>query len=78
MNTPGIACCLFDECQSAGTKKYYFADKDGGDMEHGKSTKTKRYLAIIVALGALTVLFLLLGPPELLARSEAPIFCGGG
>lgn len=46
-------------------------------MADGKSGKTRRYLAIFVAVGLVTFLYLLLGPPELLARSEAPIFCGG-
>ncbi|MBI2960846.1 MAG: cytochrome c nitrite reductase small subunit [Betaproteobacteria bacterium] len=46
-------------------------------MGDGKSTKLARYLAVFAAAGVLIVLFLLLGPPELLAKSEAPIFCGG-
>lgn len=46
-------------------------------MEVGTSLKFRRYLTVFVAVGALILLFLLLGPPELLAKSEAPIFCGG-
>jgi cytochrome c nitrite reductase small subunit len=46
-------------------------------MESGKSGLFKRYVAIFAGAGVLMFLFLLLGPPELLARSEAPIFCGG-
>ena len=46
-------------------------------MEDGKSSKIKRYIAIFIGLGGVMFFFLLLGPPELLARSEAPIFCAG-
>ena len=46
-------------------------------MGDGKSGKIKRYLAIFAALGVVTFVFLLWGPPELLAKSEAPIFCAG-
>ena len=46
-------------------------------MKDAKSRKTRRYVAIFAAAGAVLLLFLLLGPPELLARSEAPVFCGG-
>ncbi len=35
----------------------------------------KRYLAAIVVLGGLALAFLLYGPPELLAKSESPVFC---
>ncbi len=46
-------------------------------MGTGKIMKRTRYLVIFGAVGALMFLFLLLGPPELLARSETPVFCGG-
>lgn len=46
-------------------------------MRSGKSRKILRYLTASAAGGAAIVLFLLLGPPELLAKSEAPIFCSG-
>lgn len=46
-------------------------------MGEEKSRKFKRSLAVVVAVGAVMFFFLLLGPPELLAKSEAPIFCGG-
>jgi cytochrome c nitrite reductase small subunit len=46
-------------------------------MEDGKPRKIKRYIAILIGVAAVMFFFLLLGPPELLARSEAPIFCGG-
>jgi len=46
-------------------------------VEDGKSGSIKRYLAIFAAVGVVMILFLLLGPPELLARSESQIFCGG-
>lgn len=36
-----------------------------------------RYLAAFVALMAVAVPFLLLGPPKLLAKSESPDFCAG-
>ena len=48
-------------------------------MGDGKSGKVKRYFAIFAAAGVVLFLFffLLLGPPELLAKSEAPVFCAG-
>ena len=46
-------------------------------MAVGKSLKFWRYLTASAAVGTLMLLFLLLGPPELLAKSEAPIFCAG-
>ncbi len=46
-------------------------------MSDGKSKKIIRYLAIVIVAGAAISLFLILGPPKLLAKSEAPIFCGG-
>ena len=49
----------------------------GRNMADGKSRKIKRYSAIFAAIGLLVFFFLLLGPPALLARSEAPIFCAG-
>jgi hypothetical protein len=59
-----------------GRKRTIFK-KRGDDMKDRKSRKIKRYLAVFAGVGAVMLLFLLLGPPELLARSEAPIFCGG-
>jgi cytochrome c nitrite reductase small subunit len=46
-------------------------------MSDGKSKKVVKYLAIFIVAGAAVSFFLLLGPPKLLARSEAPVFCGG-
>jgi len=40
-----------------------------------KKKKFFLYLAIIAAGGLLVFLFLLVGPPKLLARSESPDFC---
>ncbi|MCL5024349.1 MAG: cytochrome c nitrite reductase small subunit [Nitrospirae bacterium] len=46
-------------------------------MSHGKSRKIGKYLAALSVAGAVAAFFILLGPPRLLAKSEAPIFCGG-
>ena len=46
-------------------------------MEKVRAGKVKRYVGIFVALGIVVFGYLLFGPPELLAKSEAPIFCGG-
>ncbi len=46
-------------------------------MNGGKSEQITRYLVIFIAAGAVIMLFLLLGPPKLLARSESPVFCNG-
>jgi cytochrome c nitrite reductase small subunit len=46
-------------------------------MADGKSRKIWKYLVSLAAVGVLAFGFLLFGPPQLLARSEAPIFCGG-
>jgi cytochrome c nitrite reductase small subunit len=51
--------------------------KGGDNVNDGKSKKIIRYLVILIVVGAVIILFLMLGPPKLLARSEAPIFCGG-
>ena len=53
------------------------SSKGGEHMIDRKSGETIRYLVILIAVGSLIFFFLLLGPPKLLARSEAPIFCGG-
>lgn len=37
----------------------------------------KRYLLLFGGIGAIVVAFVLLGPPQVLARSEAPSFCVG-
>ena len=45
-----------------------------------ETTKRKKlilYFSLVVSMGLVVFLFLMLGPPKLLARSEAPIFCGG-
>jgi cytochrome c nitrite reductase small subunit len=52
-------------------------DKGGHEMADGKSRKIWKYLVGLAAVGVLAFGFLLIGPPQLLARSEAPIFCGG-
>ena len=44
-------------------------------MKAGRFGKLKRYLAVFVALVAVMFTFFLLGPPELLAKSETPDFC---
>ncbi len=36
-----------------------------------------RYVAFVGAVGVLAIAFLLLGPPQLLAKSESPEFCSG-
>ncbi len=46
-------------------------------MSGTKSSKIRQYLAIFAGVGFVAFLFLLWGPPELLAKSEAPDFCGG-
>lgn len=46
-------------------------------MEKVRARKVKRYIGIFVVLAAVMFAYLLFGPPELLAKSEAPIFCGG-
>jgi cytochrome c nitrite reductase small subunit len=51
--------------------------KEGVEMSSEKSKKIIQYLAIFIIVGAAIFFFLLLGPPKLLAKSEAPIFCGG-
>lgn len=44
----------------------------------GAKRRRKGLLALaLLGAGGLAALFLALGPPQLLARSEAPIFCGG-
>jgi cytochrome c nitrite reductase small subunit len=45
-------------------------------MQNIKSGKSLRFLAVAVILGGAASLFLLLGPPQLLAKSESPAFCG--
>jgi cytochrome c nitrite reductase small subunit len=37
----------------------------------------KKYLAFAGVAGVLVMLFVMVGPPKVLARSEAPDFCGG-
>jgi cytochrome c nitrite reductase small subunit len=39
--------------------------------------KKVRFFAVSVVIGLAVTLFLLLGPPKLLAKSESPVFCGG-
>jgi len=46
-------------------------------MGDAKSPNTRRYFAVSLAAGVLILVFLLFGPPELLAKSESPIFCAG-
>lgn len=41
------------------------------------SRKMKLYSAAFTAVGVVLFLFLLLGPPQLLAKSESPAFCAG-
>jgi cytochrome c nitrite reductase small subunit len=51
--------------------------KGGGKVRKEKFRKSVRFLALSVLLGGAVTLFLLLGPPKLLAKSESPAFCGG-
>jgi cytochrome c nitrite reductase small subunit len=46
-------------------------------MVRFKSKKTLLFLFLAGIGAALLVIFLLLGPPKLLAKSEAPTFCAG-
>jgi len=46
-------------------------------MADGKPRQIWKYLVSFGTLGILVFGFLLFGPPQVLARSEAPIFCGG-
>jgi cytochrome c nitrite reductase small subunit len=46
-------------------------------MPTSSSVKRKRWLLLLSAIGALAILFVMLGPPKVLARSETPDFCGG-
>src|SRR5262252_7896077 len=46
-------------------------------MTIGSFLPRKIYLIAIGVVGVAVVLFGLVGPPQLLARSEAPDFCGG-
>lgn len=46
-------------------------------MADQQTWKVKRYSAIFAAVGVVLFLFLLLGPPQLLAKSETPVFCSG-
>jgi cytochrome c nitrite reductase small subunit len=45
-------------------------------MQNTSVVKRKRYLFLFAAAGALVLLFALFGPPQVLARSEQPAFCG--
>jgi cytochrome c nitrite reductase small subunit len=50
--------------------------KGGKEMEETtKKRKVFLYLAVIVTGGLAVSLFLMLGPPKLLAKSESPDFC---
>ena len=44
-------------------------------MQVESIVRRKRYLLLFGALGAFVALFALFGPPQVLARSEAPSFC---
>lgn len=46
-------------------------------MAEKKISKLLISLSLAVGIGIALSLFLMLGPPKLLAKSEAPIFCGG-
>lgn len=46
-------------------------------MEDGKFRNIKRNFAILAGVGICAIFFLLLGPPQVLARSESPTFCSG-
>ncbi len=39
--------------------------------------RRKRSLLLVAAAAALVLVFVMIGPPQVLARSEAPDFCGG-
>lgn len=46
-------------------------------MSGTRSKKISLYLLIIAGVGIVASLFLFFGPPNLLARSESPVFCSG-
>ena len=46
-------------------------------MKNPSAGKRKLYLAIMGTLAAAVFLFLMVGPPQVLARSETPAFCVG-
>lgn len=51
--------------------------KGGEYMKEGRSLTKGKALLVILAAGAALALFLLLGPPKLLAKTESTNFCGG-
>lgn len=46
-------------------------------MTQATARKRKRYFLIFGSVIAAALLFAMFGPPQVLARSEAPIFCSG-
>lgn len=46
-------------------------------MTHRTTGKVGRYSAVLGSAGVVLLLFLLLGPPQLLAKSDTPAFCAG-
>jgi cytochrome c nitrite reductase small subunit len=64
--------------KNVAKQEFHIPQTKGRAMASGTfMTRRKWYLVCFGAVGALVLLFVLVGPPQLLARSETPNFCSG-